>query len=125
MIKYLILLYFIKTIFGDCFTENPTNVEICKNKKTGDNHCCFVEYRNNKSPNYTTLCVELFKDDVKNGRYEETMFFIELGNYTGSNWSETILEKFRDYSSISIFDCKGNYLYKSLLFFYLIIYFLI
>ena len=63
---------------------------------------------------YDTVCVEIVKDDIKSGHHEATIISIEGGNYTGSNWNETIMEKFRDYSTISTFDCKGNHFTKSL-----------
>ena len=65
---------------------------------------------------YSTLCIEVIKDDIKSGHHEATIISIEDGNYTGSNWNETIMEKFRDYSTISEFDCKSNYMSKSLIF---------
>ena len=38
-------------------------------------------------------------------------------NYTGSGWSEEIMNNFRDYASISQFDCKGNRLSDNIMLF--------
>ena len=114
LIYFLICLYLIKIIVGQCFTENPSSVEQCKSQKTDDFRCCFIEYRTNKDPEYKKLCVGVNKTDIKKGRHEETIKNIETGNYTNSGWNSTIIQKFKDYCSIDNFDCKENYISKSL-----------
>ena len=61
------------------------------------------------------------EDDIKDGKFEETMGTIEGGNYTGSGWSEEIMNNFRDYASISQFDCKGNRLSDNIMLFSLML----
>ncbi len=116
--KYIFLILISATIFKiayeQCFIEKPSNADVCNNRKRDGHKCCFVEYKNNKMSDYDTVCVEIVKDDIKSGHHEATIISIEGGNYTGSNWNETIMEKFRDYSTISTFDCKGNHITKSL-----------
>ena len=117
IIYFTISLCLIKIALEQCYTENPGSVDECKSKKQSGSKCCYVEYRNNKSPNYTSLCVEVINKDIKDGYHEATIIEIEGGNYTGSNWNQTIMNKFRDYSSIDIFDCKGNFISKSMFIF--------
>ena len=120
MIYFLVSICFIKIIVGECYTENPADEKTCKEKERDGYRCCYVEYRTDRDENYTKLCVEVIKDDIKSGHHEATIISIEEGNYTGSNWNETIMEKFRNYSSINIFDCKANFLFKSLFIFSLL-----
>ena len=96
-------------ISGDCFIENASSGEDCEKRAVGDDYCCFVEYRTNLDATYKKVCVPVKEDDIKDGKFEETITTIEGGNYTGSGWNETILSKFRNYSSIHEFDCKGNF----------------
>ena len=112
----IISLCMIKIIISQCYMENPSSADTCSDRKRDGYKCCYVEYKNNKMSDYATLCVEVIKDDIKSGHHEATIISIEDGNYTGSNWNETIMEKFRDYSTISEFDCKSNYMSKSLIF---------
>ena len=114
LIFFLLSACLLKITVGQCFTENPSSVDQCSNQKTDDYRCCFVEYRTNRNTEYKTLCVGVNKTQIKGGHHEETIKLIESGNYTGSGWNDTILEKFRSYSSIDNFDCKGNYLLESL-----------
>ena len=114
MIYFLICIYIIKLTLEECFTVEPSSTEECENKKTSGNKCCYVEFRTNRDPEYKTLCVEVTNADIKDGHHEATITLIETGNYTGSNWNQSILERFRNYSSIDKFDCKGNYISKSL-----------
>ena len=126
LFSFLIFLYLIQAILSDCYQVSPGGVSNCENAKSGDDYCCYVEFRNNRSENYRTLCVPIKKDDIEDGKFEETIGTIEGGNYTGSGWNETILENFRYYSSINNFDCKGNFLsdvmklYSLILFIFLI-----
>ena len=106
----------IKIIISQCYMENPSSADTCSDRKRDGYKCCYVEYKNNKMSDYATLCVEVIKDDIKSGHHEATILSIEDGNYTGSNWNETIMDKFRDYSTISEFDCKGRYLTETLIF---------
>ena len=117
ILYFLISICLIELALEECFTIKPSSVEECENKKTSGNRCCYVEYRTNRDPNYTSLCVEVKKEDIKDGHHEATISLIETGNYTGSGWNQTILEKFRNYSSIDKFDCQGNYISKSLFMF--------
>ena len=116
--KYILIILISVTIFKigyeQCFSEKPSSVDVCTNKKRDGYKCCFVEYKNNKMSDYDTVCLEIVKDDIKSGHHEATIIDIEGGNYTGSNWDETVMEKFRDYATISNFDCKGSYIFKSL-----------
>ena len=112
----IISLCMIKIIISQCYTENPSNADTCSNKKRDGYKCCYIEYKNNRMSDYATLCVEVIKDDIKSGHHEATILSIEDGNYTGSNWNETIMDKFREYSTISEFDCKGKYLTETLIF---------
>ena len=114
IIYFLISVCLIKISLEQCFSENPSSVDECKAKKQSGKKCCYVEYRTNKNANYTSLCVEVINKDIKDGHHEATIIEIENGNYTGSEWDETVMEKFRDYSSIDIFDCKSNFLSKSM-----------
>ena len=120
---FVILISFslIEFILGQCFMENATNGEECEKRHTGDDYCCYVEYRTNKDATYKKLCVPVIEDDIEDGKFEETIISIEGGNYTGSQWNETILEKFRDYASIHEFDCKGNYVSNFMMVIYLMI----
>ena len=112
----IISLCMIKIIISQCYMENPSSADTCSDRKRDGYKCCYVEYKNNKMSDYATLCVEVIKDDIKSGHHEATILSIEDGNYTGSNWNETIMDKFRDYSTISEFDCKGRYLTETLIF---------
>jgi len=116
MLFILISLLLLEIAYEQCYTENPSNADTCHGKKGDGYKCCYVEYKNNKMSDYSTLCIEVIKDDIKSGHHEATILSIEEGNYTGSNWNETIMEKFKDYSTISEFDCKSNYMTKSLIF---------
>ena len=126
IIYFLLSICLFKITLEQCFTENPSGVDECKAKKQSGRKCCYVEYRNNKNPNYTSLCVEIINKDIKDGHHEATIIEIENGNYTGSNWTENVMEKFRDYSSIDNFDCKGNFISKSIFLFscFLILFFI-
>ena len=118
MKKIVYLLLFtsiIKMISGQCYTEGPTDPKSCDSKKRDGYRCCYIKYRNDRDPEYKTLCVEVIKKDIKSGRHEQTILDIEAGNYTGSNWSETLMNKFRNYSSVNDFDCKGTFISKSLI----------
>ena len=106
-----------KIAYEQCFSEKPSSADVCNSKKRDGYKCCYVEYKNNKMSDYDTACVEIVKDDIKSGHHEATIISIEDGNYTGSNWNETIMEKFRDYSTINTFDCKGSYITKTLVLF--------
>ena len=112
----LISVLLLKIAYEQCYTEKPSSADTCHGKKRDGFKCCYVEYKNNRMSNYSTLCVEITKDDIKSGHHEATIILIEGGNYTGSNWTENIMENFRDYSTISEFDCKSNYMSKSLIF---------
>ena len=96
--------------------EKPANANTCNSRKRDGYKCCYIEYKNNMMSEYSTLCVEVIKDDIKSGHHEATILDIEAGNYTGSKWDESIMEKFRNYSTISEFDCKGRYLSQGLFF---------
>lgn len=104
----LIFLYLIQSILPQCYKQNPSGVSDCENAKSGGNYCCLVEFRTNLDSNYKKVCIPVKEDDIEDGKFEETMGIIEEGNYTGSSWSEEISANFRDYASISQFDCKGN-----------------
>ena len=110
MIYFLISICLIKLALEECFTVKPSSVDECESKKTSGNKCCYVEYRTDRDDEYTSLCVEVKNEDIKDGHHEATIGLIESGNYTGSGWNESILERFRNYSSIDKFDCKGNYI---------------
>ena len=112
----IILLCLIKIIINQCYMENPSSADTCNDRKRDGYKCCYIEYKNNRMSNYSTLCVEVIKDDIKSGHHEATIILIEGGNYTGSDWNETIMEKFRDYSTVSEFDCKGKYLSEVFIF---------
>ena len=112
----IISLCLIKIIISECYMENPSSADTCNDRKTDGHKCCYLEYKNNKMSEYATLCVDVIKDDIKSGHHEATILEIEAGNYTGSNWNETIMEKFRDYCTVSDFDCKGKYLSETLIF---------
>ena len=116
MLFILISSLLLEIAYEQCYTENPSSADTCHGKKGDGYKCCYVEYKNNKMSDYSTLCIEVIKDDIKSGHHEATILSIEEGNYTGSNWNETIMEKFKDYSTISEFDCKSNYMTKSLIF---------
>ena len=115
MIYFLISIYLFKLALGQCYSENPGSVDTCKNKKRDGHRCCFVEYKNNRMSNYSRLCLEFVNDDIKSGHHEATIISIEEANYTGSNWNESIMEKFRDYCTINEFDCKSKYISNSLI----------
>ena len=106
----LISLCLIISILGDCFKKNPSSASECEKQKKGSSYCCFVEYRTNKNAEYKKACVPIIKEDIEDGKFEETIGVIELGNYTNSKWPREIMNLFTDYSSISNFDCKGNYI---------------
>ena len=116
MIYLILFISIIKLYSGQCYTENPSDPQSCDNKKRDGYRCCYIKYRNNKSPEYKTLCVEVVKNDIKSGHHEATILAIEAGNYTGSNWTESLMEKFRDYSSVNQFDCKGSFISRSFIF---------
>ena len=116
MLFILISALLLEVSYEQCYTVKPSNADSCHSKKRDGFKCCFIEYKNNRMSDYSTLCVEVTKDDIKSGHHEATIISIEEGNYTGSNWNETIMENFRDYSTISEFDCKSNYMSKSLFF---------
>ena len=115
----------IKIIEGQCFTPNPSSVDECESQEDSTFRCCYVTYRNDNDTTYKTICIGVNKTDIKSGHHEETIKKIESGNYTNSNWNETIMNLFREYSSIDNFDCKGNYISKSLLLFSSLFIFLI
>ena len=119
----LISFYLIQSILCECYKENPSGVGECESAKTDSVYCCFVEFRTNKDANYKKVCIPVKEDDIEEGKFEETMGVIELGNYTGSEWNNTILQNFRDYASIDNFDCKGNYLTSIMSLFSLILLF--
>ena len=108
----LISICLLKLVVGECYNENPGQVSTCEKEKSGNSRCCLVEFRNNFSPDYRKICVPIKEEDIADGKFEATVKLIETGNYTGSNWSDTILANFRNYSSIDNFDCKGEYLSK-------------
>ena len=114
LLSVLISLYLIPLISNQCYQENPSSVSQCENAKSGNDYCCLVEFRTDTNPEYRKLCIPIKEDDIEDGKFEETMGTIEEGNYTGSSWSETIAANFRDYASISNFDCKGNSLSNSI-----------
>ena len=114
LFSLLIVLYLIHAILSDCYNQNPSSVSDCENAKSGNDYCCLVEFRTNLNATYKKVCVPIKEDDIEDGKFEETMGTIEEGNYTGSSWSETIAANFRDYASISNFDCKGNSLSNSI-----------
>ena len=120
LIYFLISICLLKMISGECYTENPSNVKTCESKKRNGHRCCLVEYRTDRDPEYKKLCVEIKDEDIEKGKHEATMILIEGGNYTNSDWNETIMEKFRNYSTISNFDCNATFLYKSLFLFSLL-----
>ena len=98
-IYFLICSCLINIALEKCYTENPGSKDIYEFKKQSGTKYCYVEYRNNKSPNYTSLCVEVINKDIKEG-HEANIIEIEKGNNTGSNWNETFMDKFRDYLKI-------------------------
>ena len=114
IIYFLVCISLINISIEDCYTENPGSVSVCESKKRSGYKCCYVEYRTNKVAEYNKLCVEVENSQIKDGMHEATMKEIEGGNFTGSGWNETIMEKFRDYASIDNFDCKANYISKLL-----------
>lgn len=105
----LVSLCLLVSVKSDCYMLNPKEGD-CKGRKTGDSYCCYVHFRTNRDPTFKTLCVDVIKDDIKKGHHEATIQLIEKGNYTGSKWNDTVMENFRDYSSINKFDCKSSYL---------------
>ena len=122
----IISICLIKIIKGQCFTLNPSSVDECKKQEDSTYRCCYVTYTNNfMNSTYKTICIGVNKTDIKSGHHEETIKKIESGNYTNSNWNETLMDLFRNYSSIDNFDCKGNYISKSLLLFSSLFIFLI
>ena len=110
LFSLLISLYLIVSILSACFKKDVSSVNDCQNAKSGSDFCCFVEYRTNLVSDYKKVCVPVKAEDVEDGRFEETIGIIESGNYTASNWTEEILQNFKEYASISTFDCKGNYI---------------
>ena len=121
----IISICLIKIIVGQCFTIEPSNVDECEKQEDSIYRCCYVTYRNNIDPDYKTICIGINKTDIKSGHHEETIKKIESGNYTSSNWNQTISNLFKNYSSIDNFDCQGNYISKSLLLFSSLLIFLI
>ena len=121
LFSVLIFLYLIQSILSQCYKQNPSAVSDCEKSKSGDNYCCFVEFRTNLNSTYKKVCIPVKEDDIKDGKFEETMGTIEGGNYTGSGWSEEIMNNFRDYASISQFDCKGNRLSDNIMLFSLML----
>ena len=121
LFSVLIFLYLIQSILSQCYKQNPSGVSDCENAKSGDTYCCLVEFRNNLDPTYKKVCIPVKEDDIEDGKFEETIGTIEEGNYTGSSWSEEISANFRDYSSISQFDCKGNRLLDNFMLFSLML----
>ena len=115
LLSVLIILYLIQSITSDCYKSSASSVNECSNSKTDDVYCCLVEFRTNKDATYKKVCVPVIKDDIEDGKFEETIGNIEGGNYTASSWSEEILANFRDYSSISEFDCKGKYFTENMM----------
>ena len=114
LFSVLIFLYLIQSILSQCYKQNPSAVSDCEKSKSGDDYCCLVEFRTNLDSTYKKVCVPVKEDEIEDGKFEETIINIEGGNYTGSSWSETIAANFRDYASISNFDCKGNSLSNSI-----------
>jgi hypothetical protein len=125
LLSVLIILYLIQSITSDCYKSSASSVSECSNSKTDDVYCCLVEFRTNKDATYKKVCVPVIKDDIKDGKFEETIGNIEGGNYTASSWSEEILENFRDYSSISEFDCKGKYFTENMMMITLVLIFIL
>ena len=116
MVYFLLIISLLKLISGQCYALNPPNVETCSNKKGDNLYCCYIEYRtNNKS--YSTICLPFNKTEIKSGKHEQTIISIEEGNFTGHYWTQNYTEKFKNYSSINTFDCKGTFISKSLFFF--------
>ena len=116
MVYSLLIISLLKLISGQCQVDNPSNVETCSNKKGDNLYCCYIEYRtNNKS--YSTICLPFNKTEIKSGKHEQTIISIEEGNFTGHYWTQDYTEKFKNYSSINTFDCKGTFISKSLFFF--------
>ena len=125
LLSVLIILYLIQSITSDCYKSSASSVSECSNSKTDDVYCCLVEFRTNKDATYKKVCVPVIKDDIEDGKFEETIGNIEGGNYTASSWSEEILENFRDYSSISEFDCKGKYFTENMMMITLVLIFIL
>ena len=125
LFSVLILLYLIQSITSQCYKQNPSSVSECENSKTNDAYCCLVDFRTNKDTTYKKVCIPVINDDIEDGKFEETIGVIEAGNYTKSGWSEEILENFRDYSSISEFDCKGKYFSENMMIFSLALIFIL
>ena len=125
LLSVLIILYLIQSITSDCYKSSASSVSECSNSKTDDVYCCLVEFRTNKDATYKKVCVPVIKDDIEDGKFEETIGNIEGGNYTASNWSEEILANFRDYSSISEFDCKGKYFTENMMMITLVLIFIL
>ena len=116
MVYLLLFLSIIKLISGQCFSENPENTNACEKKKRNGYHCCYTKYRTLDNPEYKTVCLEIIHEDIKAGHHEQTIINIESGNYTGSNWTQNVIDKFKPYVSINTFDCKGSFLSRSLIF---------
>ena len=125
LLSDLIILYLIQSITSDCYKSSASSVSECSNSKTDDVYCCLVEFRTNKDATYKKVCVPVIKDDIEDGKFEETIGNIEGGNYTASSWSEEILANFRDYSSISEFDCKGKYFTENMMMITLVLIFIL
>ena len=125
LLSILIILYLIQSITSDCYKSSASSVSECSNSKTDDVYCCLVEFRTNKDATYKKVCVPVIKDDIEDGKFEETIGNIEGGNYTASSWSEEILANFRDYSSISEFDCKGKYFTENMMMITLVLIFIL
>ena len=125
LFSVLIILYLIQSITSDCYKSSASSVSECSNSKTDDVYCCLVEFRTNKDATYKKVCVPVIKDDIEDGKFEETIGNIEGGNYTASSWSEEILANFRDYSSISEFDCKGKYFTENMMMITLVLIFIL
>ena len=122
LFSVLISLYLIPLILNACYQENPSSVSQCENAKSGSDYCCLVEFRTDSNSEYRKLCVPIKEDDIEDGKFEETIGTIEGGNYTGSNWDETISANFKNYASIDNFDCEGSYLYYAMMLFSLILF---
>ncbi len=109
LFSVLISIYLIQAILGACFNTNASGVSDCEKEKTNNEYCCYVEYRTDLDANYKKACVRVKNDDIKDGKFEETIGTIEGGNYTASGWTSEEMAIFLNYSSIWEFNCKGNF----------------
>ena len=121
----IISICLIKIIVGQCYTENPSNVDQCEKQEDKTYRCCYVTYRTDLDPEYKTICIGVNKTDIKKGHHEETIKKIESCTYNTSNWNVTLQNLFKNFSSIDKFDCKGKYISNSLLLFSSLFLFLI